>query len=403
VRALANDRAPQPQNLSMLITRLRLKNWRNFRDVDVRLGPRCYVIGANASGKSNFLDTVRFLRTVAQRDGGGLQKALKDRGGLSKLRSLHARSNPEVRIDVELSESIDVDVPTWRYALAFRGEGKGQHRVLVTEERVEHLGEVLIDRPGADDRSDPERLTQTYLEQTNNNQAFRALAEFFSETTYLHLVPQLLKHADDIGSRILENDPFGQGLLQRIAKTATKTRDARLRRINKALEHAVPLFSELRFVQDPISGLWHLEANFKHWRINGAWQREDQFSDGTLRLIGLLWALQEGDGVLLLEEPELSLNDGIVEVIPQLIDRVLRDRKKGALARQVLISTHSDVLLSGLQDPSSVLLIEPGPNGSTLRPPADEEVLSMQHGLNAAEVLLPKTRAQGVEQLALFQ
>jgi hypothetical protein len=30
------------------------------------------------------------------------------------------------------------------------------------------------------------------------------------------------------------------------------------------------------------------------------WQREDQFSDGT-RLLGLLWALQEGDGLLLLE------------------------------------------------------------------------------------------------------
>jgi predicted ATPase len=387
----------------MLITRLRLNNWRNFRDVDVRIGARSYIIGANASGKSNLLDVFRFLRTVAQREGGGLQKALKDRGGLSKLRSLHARSNPEVRIDVEVSESTDSEVPTWRYALSFRGEGKGQHRVLVAEERVEHLGRVLLDRPSADDQADKERLTQTHLEQTNNNQAFRPLAEFFSETTYLHLVPQLLKHADDIGSRIPENDPFGQGLLQRIAKTGVKVRDARLKRINKALGHAVPLFSELRFVQDGVSGLWHLEANFKHWRIHGAWQREDQFSDGTLRLIGLLWALQEGDGMLLLEEPELSLNDGIVEVIPQLIDRVLRDRKKGALARQVLISTHSDILLSSLQDPSSVLLIEPGANGSSLRPPGDDELASMEHGLNPAEVLLPKTRAPGVEQLALFQ
>ena len=48
----------------MLITRLKLKNWRNFRDVDVQLGPRGYVIGANASGKSNLLDVFRFLRTI---------------------------------------------------------------------------------------------------------------------------------------------------------------------------------------------------------------------------------------------------------------------------------------------------------------------------------------------------
>ncbi|MBP9654910.1 MAG: AAA family ATPase, partial [Rhodocyclaceae bacterium] len=75
----------------MLITRLKLKNWRNFRDVEVKLGPRGYLIGANASGKSNLLDVFRFLRTIAQSEGGGLQKALKDRGGLTKLRSLHAR------------------------------------------------------------------------------------------------------------------------------------------------------------------------------------------------------------------------------------------------------------------------------------------------------------------------
>ena len=387
----------------MLITRLRLKNWRNFRDVDVPLGPRAYIIGANAAGKSNLLDVFRFMRTVAQREGGGLQKAMKDRGGMSKLRSLHARSDPEVRIDVEISESPDSNEPTWRYVLAFKTEGKGQQRVLVSEERVEQFGQQLLMRPQPEDVTDRERLTQTHLEQTNNNQAFRALADFFSATTYLHLVPQLLKHADDIGSRVLENDPFGQGLLQRIAKTQSKTRDSRLRRINRALAQAVPLFSELRFVQDAISGLWHLEANFKHWRVNGAWQREDQFSDGTLRLIGLLWALQEGDGVLLLEEPELSLNDGIVEHIPLLVDRVLRDRKKGTLARQVLISTHSEALLTEVPDPSSVLTIEPGNNGSLVRTPSAAETQSMEHGLNPAEVLLPKTRPRSLEQLGLFE
>lgn len=387
----------------MLITHLRLKNWRNFREADVPLGPRAFVIGANASGKSNLLDVFRFLRTVAQKDGGGLQKALKDRGGMSKLCSLHARRDPEVRIEVDLSETLDAARPTWRYVLAFRREGKGQQRVLVSEERVEHLGKVLFTRPLPEDQSDPERLTQTHLEQTNNNQKFRDLAEFFSATTYLHLVPQLLKHADDIGSRMLENDPFGQGLLQRIAKTKIKTRDARLRRIGRALEQAVPLFSQLQFVQDAATGMWHLEANFKHWRVNGAWQREDQLSDGTLRLIGLLWALQEGDGLLLLEEPELSLNDGIVEHIPLMIDRVLRDRKKSTLSRQVLISTHSEALLAQIPDPTGVLLIEPGANGSTIRAPDKGEAQAMQHGLNPAEVLLPITRPRTLDQLGLFE
>jgi predicted ATPase len=386
----------------MPITHLKLKNWRNFREVDIPLGTRAYLIGANASGKSNLLDVFRFLRTLAQTEGGGLQKAIKERGGLGKLRSLHARKDPEVRIEVELTEFVHGAPSCWRYALAFKSESHGQHRVLITEERVEHNGQLILLRPTDDDREDPDRLTQTHLEQINNNAQFRDVVDYFSGITYLHLVPQLLKHGSEISARVLENDPFGQGLMQRIAKTPKKTRDARLRRISKALAQAVPLFSELRFEQDSVTGLWHLEANFAHWRGHGAWQREDQFSDGTLRLIGLLWALQDGDGLLLLEEPELSLNDSIVGHIPLVIDRVLRDRKKRLSARQVLISTHSEVLLAQV-DAKAVLLVEPGSNGSTIRPPIEEELLSMAHGLNPAEVLLPKTHPPALDQLGLFE
>jgi predicted ATPase len=384
----------------MLITRLKLKNWRNFRDVDVNLGPRGYLIGANASGKSNFLDVFRFLRTIAQSEGGGLQKALKDRGGLTKLRSLHARMDPEVRIEIELSESAADISPKWRYALAFKSEGKGAaQRGVITEESVYHGDEEVLVRPRSEDLSDPARLTQTHLEQINNNANFRELGDYFADTTYLHLVPQLLKHNDEISGRIIESDPFGQGLLQRIAKTQPRTRKARLDRIQKALEIAVPQFSQLEFEQDPINGSPHLKANFKHWRGHGSWQREDQFSDGTLRLLGLLWALQEGDGLLLLEEPELSLNDAITEHIPLIIDRVLRMRKS---SRQVLISTHSDNLIAEVGDPQSVLLLEPSGNGSIIRTPNDAETQAMAHGLNPAEVLLPKTRPEQIDQMGLF-
>ena len=386
----------------MLITRLKLKNWRNFRDVDVPLGPRGYVIGANAAGKSNLLDVFRFLRTIAQSDGGGLQKALKERGGLSKLRSLHARREPEVRIEVEVSEAADDETPEWRYVLAFRSEGKGQQRVLIQEEAVFQRGRKLFARPTTEDEDDTTRLTQTYLEQISSNASFRPLADFFAATTYLHLVPQLLKHTDEISGRIVENDPFGQGLLQRIAKTAAKTRDARLKRIQQALVVAVPQFSELHFEQDAITGVPHLRANFKHWRVHGSWQREDQFSDGTLRLIGFLWALQEGEGILLLEEPELSLNDAIVDHIPLMIDRVLRQRKKGAFSRQVLSTTHSDNLIAAVTDADSVLILELSENGTTVRQANEDERLEIEHGLNPAEVLLPKTRPKHVEQMGLF-
>ena len=58
----------------MIVTRLKLTNWRNFRKLDVQLREVTYVLGPNASGKSNLLDVFRFLRDVSKPRGGGLPK-----------------------------------------------------------------------------------------------------------------------------------------------------------------------------------------------------------------------------------------------------------------------------------------------------------------------------------------
>lgn len=386
----------------MLITHLKLKNWRNFRDVDVPLKERTYFLGANASGKSNLLDVFRFLRDVSKTQGGGLQKAIFDRGGIQKLRCLHARKDPEVRIDVTLADGTEDTSTTWRYVLGFKPEGKGAQRTLISAEEVWKNGKQILCRPESKDNEDPVRLTQTALEQIQANSKFRELAEFFAETTYLHLVPQLLKYGDQIGGKRLEDDPFGQGFLERVAKTTPKSRDSRLKKIEAALSLAVPQFKELRFSQDKINGRPHLEALYSHYRPNAGWQREEHFSDGTLRLLGLLWVLLEGDSLLLLEEPELSLNDAIVREIPRLLHRVQRDRKKGA--RQVFVTTHSDALLSnpGI-DGRGVLLLEAGLEGTTVRPLNDKEEFAVASGLSVAEVVLPKTRPVNVEQLGLWE
>lgn len=381
----------------MQITRLKLKNWRNFRHLDIPLSNRTYIIGANASGKSNLLDVFRFLRDVSKPSGGGLQKAVADRDGITKLRCLQARKDTEVRIDLTLAPEHGAE-PIWQYILGFKGYGS--QGVILTEERVLKNGQdVIAQRPDSEDKSDELRLTQTALEQINANRDFRELVDFFYSTTYLHLIPQLLKHAEMSG-KILESDPFGQGLLQRIAKTPARTRAAWLRRIQQSLEQAVPQFSELKFEQDKITGLPHLTASYQHWRPFGAWQREDQFSDGTLRLISLLWLLQESNSLLLMEEPELSLNDAIVRHIPLMIDRVLRKQKGNQ--RQVIITTHSKALLDNPLDSHSIILLTPGKDGTEARIADDEETMLIEAGLTPGEVLLPKTQPSGVDQLGLF-
>ena len=381
----------------MLITHLVLKNWRNFRSLDVPLREVSFLLGPNASGKSNILDVFRFLRDVSKTQGGGLQKAVADRGGITKVRCLHARQNPGVQIEVSLADTADAP-PLWRYVLGF--EGKGAQRILISKEQVWHGSELVLDRPTPQDKEDPMLLTQTHLEQIQMNGKFRELVEFFGATTYLHLVPQLLKFADKIGGQRLEDDPFGQGFLERLAKTPEKTRETRLRKIETALAMAVPQFKQLDFKTDAL-GHPHLHARYEHHRPNAGWQSEEHFSDGTLRLLGLLWTLQDGNSLLLLEEPEISLNDAIVRQIPLMLSRLQRHKK---VKRQIILSTHSEALLSnpGI-DGRGVILLETSAEGSTARTVNEDESLDIQAGLSVAEVILPKTSPSTVNQLGLWQ
>ncbi|MDR1648665.1 MAG: AAA family ATPase [Synergistaceae bacterium] len=382
----------------MLVTNLKLKNWKNFLKADVSLSERTYLLGANASGKSNLLDVFRFLRDVSKSQGGGLQKALHDRGGIQKLRCLHARQDTEVRIEVQLAESLDVP-PSWRYVLAFKTESKGEHRALISSEEVYAKEQRLLSRPDEDDKKDSARLTQTSIEQIQANRPFRDLAKYFGEITYLHLVPQLLRFADQIGGQFLEGDPFGQGFLERLARTPKGTRDPRLKRIAQALSRVVPHFQELRFVTDSATGRPHLEAIYVHHRPKAVWQREEQFSDGTLRLIALLWILQEGNSLLLLEEPELSLNNSIVQEIPLLFQRIYSGRKRHS--RQILTSTHSEALLSNRGiDPKGVLLLEPEKEGTRVRKINAEEEKLFEDGFSVADVLMPQTGLETAKQLS---
>ncbi len=384
----------------MMIKRLYLKNWKNFKKAEVNLRDRVYIIGPNASGKSNLLDALRFLRDVAKPEGGGLQRAVKDRSGLTKLRCLLARKDPEVLIQLDLAEKADSEV-SWRYTLGFKSEGTGAQRVIVSSEKVEDAhGNVLVDRPNDEDKSDKERLTQTYLEQINANHAFREIAEFFSSITYLHLVPQLLKYSEQIGNYRLESDPFGQSFIERIAKSPSNTRDARLRKIEGALRTCVPNMRQLQLKKDQETGKPHLEALYEHWRPDAGWQREDQFSDGTLRLLGIMWSLLDGNSLLLLEEPELSLHEEIIRRIHPLIWQMQRQAK---YRRQVFITTHSEALLQDKSiDPREVIRLEPTQDGTLIVETSEEDKKLVEAGYSIAEAILPKTKPKNINQLTLF-
>lgn len=376
----------------MQFTRIRLENWRNFLSVDVPLENRVFLVGPNAAGKSNFLDAIRFLRDVADAQG-GLQRAISTtRRGVSQIRSLHARRYPVVAIEVEVQLA---DGKPWSYRLEFTQDN--QRRPVLKRERVTHDEEVLLDRPNKQDNADPELLTQTHLEQVNTNRKFRELAEFFAKVRYLHLVPQLVREPDRSAGRA--NDPFGGDFLEQLARTPSKTLDSRLKRITHALRVAVPQLETLELKRDE-RGVPHLQGRYKHWRLNAGWQNETQLSDGTLRLLGLLWVFLDGTAPLLLEEPELSLHSAVARHIPQILARLSRKS-----ARQVFVSTHSADLLSdeGIGG-DEVLLLTPLDEGTHVEIAQDDAQIRelLEGGLTAAEAIIPRTAPKDADKLSLF-
>ena len=377
---------------NLIFCRVVLRNWKNFANADVPIQNRTFLVGPNASGKSNFLDAFRFLRDLAS-PGGGLQKSIGRRSGITGLRCLSARRYSNVEMLVELKE-IDGD-SKWEYEVAFNQDK--QRRPILRKERVLRNGQVLLDRPNDEDREDEARLSQTYLEQVNVNRPFRDLTTFFSSIRYLHIVPQLVREPDRSVGR--SDDPFGGDFLEQIAKIPEKTRNARMRRIKGALHIAVPQFQEIELDRDT-RGTPHLRGKFQHWRPQGAWQTEEQLSDGTLRLMGLLWVAMEGGGPLLLEEPELSLHPEIIRMLPQMFARIQR-----RTARQIFISTHSSDLLRddgiGLDE---VLLFIPEKEGTMVSAATAHKDIQqlLQGGLSLADVVIPKTRPEKAQQLTLF-
>lgn len=376
----------------MRLTRLELRNWRNFQHAELDLELRTFLVGPNAAGKSNLLDAIRFLHDIVA-VGGGFEDAVARRGGVSSLRCLAARSKSDIELTVHLGS--EANHPDWQYTLGF-GQSP-QRRPLIKRERVIHKGETQLDRPIPADRSDPARLSQTYLEQVNVNRDFRAIADFLRTIRYRHIVPQLIREPDRSVGKV--DDPFGGDFLEQLAKTPNRSREARLERVRKALQVAVPQLQALELHQDA-RGVYRLRGKYEHWRPHGAWQSENDFSDGTLRLLGLLWTMLDGKGPLLLEEPELSLHPGVVRYIPSMLARM-----QARTGRQVLASTQLTELL---QDPgiglNEVFLLRPGAEGTDVRSAGEFEEIRplLDSGLSIGEAVMPRTRPELAEQLALF-
>ncbi len=105
---------------ALRITHVHLENWRNFSVAATELQRRVFLVGPNASGKSNLLDVFRFLHDIVS-IGGGFQEAVRKRGGVSRLRCLAARRYSDIVIQLRIGE--EGNLSAWQYSLRFRRDG----------------------------------------------------------------------------------------------------------------------------------------------------------------------------------------------------------------------------------------------------------------------------------------
>ena len=386
----------------MILSKIELVNWKNFHQCSVELSERTFIVGANASGKSNFLDAFRFLHDLVKA-GGGLQTAVSMRGGMKKIRCLAARTRSDVEFVVYLKDSFE-STEEWKYNLAFKGVGGGimKKEVVVVKEEVVKGNNVLLSRSADTDNEDTDTLKYTHLEQANANQNFRELKNFFMNIEYLNIVPQLVRESNSVMYSSDKEDFYGRNFLQRLAKMNKTTSAAYFRRVNEVLRKAVPQLSELRLSSDEM-GVPHLEARYEHWRAKGSKQQEEQFSDGTLRLIGFLFALLDSKGIVLLEEPETNLHSAIVAQLPEFISKLQRSKKE---TRQVFITTHSyDMLSNNGLSSNEVILLKPSKEGSQVINAAtlDDVNAELSAGFSMADAIIPYTKPENVDSISMIK
>ncbi len=85
--------------INMYISHLSISNFKSFHRADIKLGKFIVLIGANAAGKSNFLQLFKFIRDIAQY---GLGNAIHLQGGSEYLRNLNLkRSNNQIGFGIK--------------------------------------------------------------------------------------------------------------------------------------------------------------------------------------------------------------------------------------------------------------------------------------------------------------
>jgi predicted ATPase len=347
----------------MFLTRVVLRNYKSIRSCDVRLGPLTFLVGANGSGKSNFLDALQFVSDALTTT---LDIALNKRGGFNEVLRRSNRAKTEVVIDL----TFDVGSASGRYAFALKALKEGGYEV-ARESFEFSTGPVRFDVRGAKlvGGTEPlfpkpmrDRLT---LVAASGLKAFRFAYDHLASMRIYSVNPQLMRAPQPPQDGTLLK-PTGENIASVIANLQ-RTAPARLAQIEELLGQVLPSLTGLR--RTPSGVMEKLEFDQRLGTNTSLRFLAQNMSDGTLRALGVLVALFQADGnrrpmLIGIEEPETALHPAGSGVIGEAI----------ALASetaQVLVTSHGPDLLDDDSITIESLLAVEFEGGETVLAPID--------------------------------
>ena len=280
-----------------MLRKIRLTDFKSFVDEEVALAPLTLLVGANASGKSNFLDAIRFLH--------GLSRNLTLSEVLNGEESTGSDRWPGIRGRAEEAARVGTD----SFSIESTWLGSGQE-----------IGHRLVCQP---------RLGEIVCTEKRN--------EVFSAIRFLEIQPGRMR---DYGRR---GAPLGNEGKNLSGILAALSRDPETRQslVSWLREVCAPELEDIDFAE--VQELGDVMAIFVE--KGGARISARSISDGTLRFLGILLALrtaQPGE-VILIEEIEEGLHPTRIHLLVEFLESVVREREI-----QVIATTHSPVVLQWL-------------------------------------------------------
>lgn len=326
---------------STFIERVVLRNYKSIGSCDVRLGPLTYLVGPNGSGKSNFLDSLHLVRDALS---GSLDNALKERGGLSEVRR-RSSGHPNhfgIRLEFLLKsgqrgyyafnvgalKSGGYEVQTEECVIAGRGKGPF---FKIDRGTLRSTSEATFPAVTAD------RLA---LVAASGLTAFRPVFDALTAMGFYNLNPKLMRELQKPQEgRLLQ--PVGENIASVIGHLK-QVAPQQLEIIQEYLQAVVPMVHGVE--RKPLGPMETVEFRQEMAGAKHPWKFLAQnMSDGTLRALGVLAALFQGNPdysptLVGIEEPETALHPAASAALREALTRASGDT-------QIIVTSHSPDLL----------------------------------------------------------